>query len=152
MDPRLIRALRAWLMAREPRLGDRVRPGIEKPGSPGPYLIYTWVSGNPVGNLQHRTGESAARVQLDVYSQDHAEASSIAANINGDGTASDSTANGLDYFAGSWPDPADAENPVAVQFAAVVRGPGDELDPPILGTETGWYCVSADYEITYERV
>ena len=150
MDPRLIRALVAWLKARDARLGNRVRPAIEQPGSVGPYLVYMVVSTNRVGNTEYRTGETATRVQLDVWSQDHAVGLSIAATIKGDGWGADSSARGLDYHAASWPDPADAANPVVVQFAELVSEiEGDES--PILGTETAWYRFSADYLITYEE-
>jgi hypothetical protein len=151
MDPRLIRALVAWLVARESRLGGRVRPSIEQPGSAGPYLTYTVVSTDLVGNMESRTGETATRVQLDVWSQDHATGMDIAANIKGTGDGADPAARGLDYFAGEWPDPADDESPVTVQFAELVSESFDDA-APVLGTETPWYRFSADFRITYERV
>lgn len=150
MDPRLTRALVAWLAEREPRLGTRIRPSVEQPGSVGPYLTYTHVSTMRVGNTTNRTGEVATRVQLDVWSQDHALGQSVADTICGTGDGADETARGLDYFAGEWPDPADADNPVVVQFAEWVDGSDDDASP-VFGTETAWYRFSADYRIFYER-
>ena len=151
MDPRLIRALVAWLVLREPRLEGRVRPSIEKPGSAGPYLTYTVVSSNRVGNLKMRTGQTGTRVQLDVWCQDHALGLSCAANIKGDGRGEDPSQRGLDYHAGEWPDPTNETPPVVIQFAEIVREDFDD-DAPILGTETAWYRFSADYLIHYEEV
>jgi hypothetical protein len=153
MNPRLARALVAWLVARDARLAGRVRPSFEQPGTSGPYVVYTHVSGVRVGNMESRTGEAETRVQIDVWSQDHAEAMEIAAEIRGTGRGSDPAARGLDYHAGSWPDPADADHPVVIQFAEWVKDNSfDDAASPVLGTETGWHRFSADYAITFEEI
>jgi hypothetical protein len=153
VDPRLARALVAWLIARDERLGGRVRPNFEQPGTTGPFVVYTHVSTVRVGNMERRTGETATRVQIDVWGRVDADVKDIADTICGDGDGADPTARGLDYFAGEWPDPADAENPVVVQFCERVDGgDSDDAATPTGGTEEGWYRASADYRITYERV
>jgi len=153
MDPRLARALVAWLIDRESRLGTRVRPQWEQPGGTEPFLIYTQVSDVPVGNMESRTGQTTTRVQIDVWSLDHATGAAIADNIRGTGMGTDPAARGLDYFAGDWPDPANPGTPVTVQFARKVDGGGfDDGDPPRDGKEEGWYRFSADYLIDWERV
>ncbi len=152
MDPRLARALVAWLIDRAPALDGRVRPNIEQPGGAGPWLTYTHVDTQRVGNAESRTGETATRVQIDVWSQDQAAGLEIAHLIAGTGLESDPSARGLDYHAGDWPDPADTggTNPVVIQFCERLGGFND-IAPPTLGTETPWYRFSADYLITYEE-
>jgi hypothetical protein len=151
MDPRLLRALVAWLKLREPRLGDRVRPSVEQPGSIGPYLTYTHIATNRIGNMESRTGQTSTRLQLDVWDQDAARGASVASQIAGTGTDLDPADRGLDHHASEWPDPEDADHPVIVQFAERVDAFNDEASPT-LGTETAWYRFSADYEITYEEI
>lgn len=150
MDDRLLAALVLWLNTREPRLGGRVRPATEAPGTVGPYLTYTVVSTDRVGSLAHRTGQTATRVQLDVWSQDHAEAVSVAARIKGTGTEDDPSTRGLDHHVGTWPHPDDAVAPVIVQFAELVDEFSDSA-AAVLGTETAWHRCSADYRIHYEE-
>lgn len=153
MDPRLARALVAWLIARDDRLGSRVRPLWEQPGGNQPFCVYTQVSKTAVGNMESRTGQASVRVQIDVWSRLDAEAKDIASNIEGTGDGSDPAARGLDYFAGDWPDPDHPGTPVTVQFARRVDGGGfDDGATPQNGTEEGWYRSSADYLIDYERI
>lgn len=152
MDPRLARALVAWLIQRDTRLGARVRPLWEQPGGVQPFLIYTQVSSTGVGNCESRTGQVTVRVQLDVWSKDHATGASIAHAIRGTGRELDPTARGLDFFAGDWPDPSNPGEPVVIQFCRKIDGGGfDDGATPNNGTEEGWYRFSADYEITYEE-
>lgn len=152
MDPRLARALVAWLIARAPSLDGRVRPNIEQPGGAGPWLTYTHVDTQRTGNKENRTGETATRVQIDVWSQDQAAGLAVAHLIAGTGLEADASTRGLDYHAGDWPDPDDdgGTNPVVIQFAERLSGFGD-IAQPTLGTETPWYRFSADYLITYEE-
>jgi hypothetical protein len=153
MDPRLARALVAWLIDRDTRLGTRVRPQWEQPGGDSPFLIYTQVSDSAVGNCEARTGQVTTRVQIDVWAKDHATGASIASTIRGTGMGTDPAARGLDYFAGDWPDPADGANPVTVQLARRADGGNpDDGAGPTAGTEEGWYRFSADYLIEWERV
>jgi hypothetical protein len=151
MDPRLLRALVAWIKARETRLGDRVRPSVEQPGSVGPYLTYTHIATNRIGNMEGRTGQTSTRLQLDVWDQDAARGASVASRIAGTGTESNPALRGLDHYTGEWPDPDVSNAPVIVQFAERVDAFNDEASPT-LGTETAWYRFSADYEITYEEI
>jgi hypothetical protein len=150
MDPRLARALTAWLIQRDARLGGRVRPEFEQPGGNGPFCVFTHVHTDRRGNLRTRTGQTKVRVQIDVWSRDHAVGAAVAQRIKGTGREADPAARGLDYFAGEWPDPAAPDEPVLVQFAELVDAFGDDA-PPVGGTEEGWYRHSADYEITYEE-
>lgn len=153
MDPRLARALVAWLTARDARLGGRVRPSFEQPGTSGPFVVYTQVSADRTGNMERRTGQTTVRVQIDVWGRDHAVAADIAQTICGTGTETDPAARGLDYFAGTWTDPDHTGTPVVIQFARLVDGSRFADDaPPQNGTEEGWYRFSADYLIDYEEI
>lgn len=152
VDPRFVACLVKWLSDREPRLGGRVAPSFERPGAADPYLTYTLFAPIRVANKERRTGQTSVRVQLDVWSQDHALATSISANIAGTGTEAEGS-RGLDQHVGTWPHPDGTTPGVVVQFAELVDDSGgDEADAPILGTETPWFVVGSDYRIHYEEI
>lgn len=142
--------MKAWLIARDDRLGNRVRPEFEQSGGSDPFVVYTHVHTDRRGNLRGRTGQTKTRVQIDVWAKDHAVGAAIAQRIKGTGRDPDQSARGLDHHVGEWPDPAAPDEPVIVQFAELVDTHSDDA-PPTGGTEEGWYRHSADYEITYEE-
>jgi len=151
MDNRFLSAFVAWVNARESRLNGQIYPELSEPATTTPFAVYTEIYRGRVKNLQTATGEAIVVMQLDIWSQDHALGSDIASNIYGAGTMSATkSARGLDQFQGSWPWPADGNNPVIVQFAELIRFRAQDA-APILGTETPWFNFSADYRIYYEE-
>jgi len=121
-----------WIAAREPRLAAKFFPMNASPPTAGPYATFFRVSTTRYGHLKGRTGVTRARLQLDIWSQSHAEARSIADKIAG--TESDL---GLDGFRGLM-------GAVNVQ-TAMREDEAEDFTDPDDGTERGWYRVRADY-------
>lgn len=127
-----------WLKARDARLGGRVRPAAQTPGDAGPYCTHWRVSTRRFRHLKGPEAVTVARVQLDFWSQDAAEAQAVADKVAG--TAADP---GLDGFRGLM-------GTVAVQCSRR-DDQGSDHEPPGDGTEQGWHRVRADYVITFEE-
>lgn len=127
-----------WLAARDPRLLAKVFPMAASPPAVGPYCTFFRVSTDTYGHLKGQTGVSWARMQLDFWSQDHAEARSIADKIAGD--KEDPGLRGFRGLMGG----------VNVQVALRVDE-SDDYEDPDDGTELGWYRVRADYKIVWNE-
>lgn len=128
-----------WLAARDARLSNKVFPMDASPPTRGPYCTFFRISTHSIGHLKGQTGVSRVRIQLDFWSQDHAEARSIADRIAGT-----ESAPGLRGFRGLMGN-------VFIQVAKRVDEVDDFTEPDD-ATEVGWYRVRADYFIVWEEL
>jgi hypothetical protein len=134
----LLTGLVAWLKARDPqRLGSRVHPWKVAPTGAGVYLTYKVLANVPGYHLKGPSGIATARIRLEIWSKDHAQAWAVAAQIAGM-----SADPGLSGFKGLMA-------PVTIQAAFNEDG-GDVYDPEAVGSEDGWYQVIQDYRLEYE--
>jgi hypothetical protein len=129
-----------WLEARDARLANKVQPMAAAPPTAGPYLTYQRVASDNWAELRRTTRIHVARLQLDVWGQDHAEVHSIAAKVQGD--KADPGLNGFQGGMGG----------VYVQQAFLMPpGVADEYEDPDDGSEAGWYRARGDYEIVWNE-
>lgn len=150
-DPRLVACFVKFVNDREPRLQGRVRPAEAEPGLVDPCATFAFLNPVRVRNYEGRTGQTAVRVQIDVWSQDHALGASVAHRIAGVGFGDDS-ARGLDQWSGFWEHPTPDVTPgCEIQFVEMMDDGFDDIEVPTLGTETGWYRFSGDFTIHYEE-
>lgn len=128
-----------WLEARDTRLADKVFPLADaKPGVAGPYCTHSRVT---TGRYHHLAGYSPcswARLQLDFWSTDDAEARAVASKVAGD-----QADPGLDRFRGDM-------GGVFVHGAIRVDS-GTDSEVADDGTETVWHRVRADYELAWKE-
>ena len=120
------------------RIGDRITPQQARQKSPYPRVTYLRVSRTPVNHLKGPSGEVGARIQLDVWAEDHATANDVAALLSrsfADG--------GLDGYSGT------------VGGYKVSRlwlsDEQDFFEPPQDGRDIGIYRVSQDWMIWFTR-
>lgn len=145
-DPRLSAALIDWVGARAPSVLGKVFPKAAKPGTPAPYVTYSWISRLPVTYLGGLSGLTARRVQIDVWDTDQERGAGIAFKLCG--TKADP---GLDQFQGTmaYPELEDFEaGELVIQHIRASASPESFTDPTD-GSETGWARFGCDYFIHY---
>lgn len=131
--------LAPWLEART-ALAGKVQPLAAAPQTAGPYLTYQQIASDNWADLKATSRVHWVRVQIDAWSQDHAEASALAAKVQG--SRADPGLNGFKGDMGG----------VAIQQAFLMP-PGlvDGYEDADDRSESGWFRVRGDYEIIFNE-
>jgi hypothetical protein len=152
LDPRLITAVRAWVMARCPEFEGRVQPLAAPPSDVPPFCVYHGTHHEHLVTLKELTGVVKARLLLIVWHTSHLEACRIGLKLVG--TKADPGLHGrgqplaFPTLFASTPNEVEA-GIVAVQRCIFLPDSAQRDVPPRDGSEQHWYAVPLEFEIVY---